>query len=81
MNTVLVQELIRYNRLIDVMQSSLKLLKRALKGFILMSEELEQLSNSLHDNHVPKMWSDKGHLSIKPLGLWIIDFKHRVEFL
>jgi len=50
MNTVLVQELIRYNRLIDIMQSSLILLKKALKGFILMSEDLEQLCKSLFDN-------------------------------
>jgi dynein heavy chain len=32
MNTVLVQELMRYNRLIDVMRTSLFNLKKALKG-------------------------------------------------
>lgn len=38
MNTVLIQELIRYNRLLDIMISSLKNAKKALKGLIVMSE-------------------------------------------
>lgn len=40
MNTVLVQELFRYNRLIEVMKTSLFQLKKALKGQVVMSEEL-----------------------------------------
>ena len=40
MNTVLVQELFRYNRLIEVMKVSLYELKKALKGQVVMSEEL-----------------------------------------
>lgn len=37
MNTVLIQELIRYNRLLEIMISSLKNAKKALKGLIVMS--------------------------------------------
>ena len=68
MNTVLVQELVRYNRLIEIMKSSLFNLKKALKGLVVMSEELEKLSNSMYDNQVGKIWADKGFLSLKPLG-------------
>lgn len=50
MNTVLVQELIRYNRLLAVMKTTLANVKKALKGLIVMSEEMEKLSNSLYDN-------------------------------
>ena len=54
MNTVLVQEIIRYNKLLKVMYDSLINVKKALKGLIVMSEELEKLSNSLFDNQVNK---------------------------
>lgn len=37
LNTVLVQELVRYNRLLDIMKSSLANLKKALKGLVVMS--------------------------------------------
>jgi len=50
MNTVLVQELIRYNRLIEIMAITLANVKKALKGLIVMSEDMEKLANSLFDN-------------------------------
>jgi len=80
-NTVLVQEIIRYNRLLEVMKSSLENVKKALKGEVVMSEELEQVANSLHDNQVPKLWDSKGFLSLKPLASWIEDLNERIKFL
>jgi dynein heavy chain len=53
MNTVLVQEIVRYNRLLLIMKVSLVNVKKALKGLVVMSEDLEKLSNSLYDNQVP----------------------------
>lgn len=52
MNTVLVQEIIKYNTLLIVMRASLVEVKRALKGEVVMSDELESVSISLHDNLV-----------------------------
>lgn len=50
MNTVLVQEVIRYNKLLVVMAKMLKDVQRALKGEVVMSEELDALAISLFNN-------------------------------
>lgn len=81
MNTVLFQECVRYNRLLFDMAISLASVQKALKGEVVMSEELEKMSNSIFDNLVPKMWQDKGFLSQKPLASWIQDLNDRINFL
>ncbi len=50
LNTILLQEVIKYNRLLKVMIDSLKLVKLALNGRIGMSDELNDLANSIFDN-------------------------------
>ncbi len=59
MNTVLVQEVIRYNRLLKIIHSSLQDLRKALKGLVVMSEALETMFNSIFNNEVPEMWAAK----------------------
>jgi dynein heavy chain len=53
MNTVLTQELIRFNGLIEIIRSSLKDLKKAIKGEILLSSQLEDALKSMLDGKVP----------------------------
>lgn len=50
LNTVLTQELIRYNALLVMMKSHLINVQKALIGEVVMSEELDAVSSSLHDN-------------------------------
>ena len=47
MNTVLVQELLRFNNLITVIKTSLENFMKAVNGEIVMSADLEQLGSSL----------------------------------
>jgi dynein heavy chain len=53
MNTVLTQELKRFNVLISLIISSLKEMDKALKGLVMMSAQLEVASIALLDGKVP----------------------------
>lgn len=56
---MLVQECIRYNKLIDVMERSLPELQKALKGLVVMSGELEAVGKAIALNTVPQAWEAK----------------------
>jgi dynein heavy chain, axonemal len=79
MNTVLQQELLRFNNLIKTVKLSLVQLQKAIKGLVIMSTELDAVSNSLFDNTVPEMWQKVAYPSLKPLGAWITDFVERLK--
>lgn len=81
LNTTLVMEIIRYNRILEVMADSLVQVKRGLKGEIVLSEELDFMAKSLNQNQVPALWKDKSFLSEKPLSSWIEDLNKRIDFL
>jgi len=81
MNTVLTQELIRFNRLILEVTTTLRDVQKAIKGLVLMSAELEQMGNSMVIGKVPALWSVVAYPSLKPLGSWVNDLLERITFL
>lgn len=81
MNTVLTQELIRFNRLIETVAISLRDVQKAVKGLVVMSGELEQMGNFMVIGKVPLMWSAVAYPSLKPLGSWVNDLLERLTFL
>jgi dynein heavy chain, axonemal len=75
------QELIRFNGLIDVMRQTLDQLRRAVKGEVVMSAELEVMYNAFIYQKVPPMWEEAGYPCLKPLTAWAEDFFMRLEFM
>uniref|UniRef100_A0A6I8RE75 Uncharacterized protein n=1 Tax=Xenopus tropicalis TaxID=8364 RepID=A0A6I8RE75_XENTR len=77
MNTVLVHELLRFNRLTSTIRMSLQDLNKAISGLTVMSNELDDLFSSMI---VPALWSAKSYPSLKPLGGYITDLLLRLNF-
>lgn len=80
MNTVLRQELTRFNRLLSFIKMSLVDVQRAIQGQISMIPELERVYRSMSIGRVPQAWLSKSYPSLKPLGSYVNDFIQRLSF-
>lgn len=80
MNTVLRQELIKFNHLVDTIKITLADVQKAIKGLTLMSFELEEIFSSMSIGKVPLTWNKVSYPSLKPLGSYINDLIDRLNF-
>ena len=81
MNTVLIQELSRYNRLIIRITTTLKNIIKVYEGIILITDEYELLGQNMLKNKIPEMWVKFSYNSCKTLVSYVEDLKKRIEFL
>jgi len=79
--TVLGQELVKFNRLLNRVVTSLVSLQKAIKGLVVMSLDLDKMYTSFQRNQVPEIWEKVGFASLKPLASWVLDMQGRFDFL
>lgn len=81
LTTVLTQEVDRFNKLLKVIRTSLVELQKAIKGLVVMSEELERVYTAFLNNQVPSLWANAAYPSLKPLASWVKDLVLRCDFI
>merc|ERR1711988_1077030 len=67
--------------MLGVLRKSLVLLRRAIKGLIVMSADLEEMFNAFLINKVPPHWSTHSYPSLKPLASWFANLVERMKFM
>jgi len=77
----LLQEIEKFNRLLEAVSSSLVELQKAIVGEVVMSATLDDIYNDLLNNKVPAVWKTVSYPSLKPLKSWILDLKQRLLFI
>lgn len=81
MNTVLVQEMERFTRLLNEVRNTLQNLQKAVKGIVVMTPALELLGSSLLLGRIPAAWARVSYPSLKSLPNYVSDFIERLNFL
>jgi len=76
------QEMTRFNALIERVKNTLVTLGKAIKGFVVMSAQLEDMFNAFIHQQVPGLWAEPiSYPCLKPLNSWMTDFELRVAFM
>jgi dynein heavy chain len=78
---VLSQEMVKFNRLLNAMRSTLTDVKRAIQGLIVMDSNLDQMYTCFTQNQVPNLWIKVSFATMKSLGSWVKDLVFRVHFM
>lgn len=76
---VLLQELERFNRLVQRIYQTLILLRKALAGEIGMDTTLDNISNALFNGQIPDDWRKLAPDTCKSLPSWIEHLKRRAH--
>ncbi|KAJ8964948.1 hypothetical protein NQ314_004503 [Rhamnusium bicolor] len=70
--------LLKYNLLLNSINSSLEDLQKGIKGLVVMSTELEEIFTCIYEGRVPSAWLN-AYPSLKLLGSWARDLSARVD--
>lgn len=76
---VLLQELDRYNALVELIERTLILLRKAIAGEIGMDAMLDSIASSLFNGQLPMPWRKLAPATCKQLGSWMDHLKRRAK--
>ncbi|KAL0235821.1 hypothetical protein GEMRC1_002403 [Eukaryota sp. GEM-RC1] len=77
-NTVLLQEVQRYNKLLATIHHQLAQLKDGINGIVVISQELEDIFDAISTGTVPTSWSF-AYPSLRKLAAWTEDLNARIS--
>jgi dynein heavy chain len=80
MNTVLNQELLRFNKLLVRVRATLVDIGKAVQGLVVMGPELEEVATGILLNKQPDYWKKVSYPSLKPMSSYVADFCARLNF-
>lgn len=80
MNSILIQEVMRYNKLIFLVFDDVENVVKAYKGLIPLTDNIEEVSFYLLSNKTPISWIKASYPSKKPVNSWIDDLQQRLYF-
>ncbi|KAL0226771.1 hypothetical protein P9112_014095 [Eukaryota sp. TZLM1-RC] len=80
LNTVLLQEVSRYNVLLSKIHHQLSQLEAGINGTIVISKELEDIFEAIFNGNVPVSWSF-AYPSLRKLASWTLDLIERIAQL
>ena len=80
MNSVLIQEIMRYNLLLSLIFRNLDECVKAFMGHMPLTDEIEEMASQLIKGQIPSSWVKASYPSKKPILSWIKDLSNRLNF-
>merc|ERR1712176_762665 len=80
LNTMLNQEMLRFNKLISRVRASLADVGKAVKGLVVMDANLDEVATGILRNTRPGYWMKVSYPSLKPLSSYVADLVARITF-
>jgi len=81
MNSVFHQETIQFNKLTDVIRSSLVTVQKTLRGLVVMSADIDKLITNIFQSKMPVMWAPYSYPTMKPVSSYFQDLLDRLKML
>ncbi|KRX01956.1 hypothetical protein PPERSA_07601 [Pseudocohnilembus persalinus] len=73
------QDIIRYNKLLKIINNSFQIIQEAIEGTKAMDDNIEQIMEAIYDFKLPQIFKKYAYPSNKQLGSWFDDLKQKLK--